>query len=54
MAEMSHNSRIDIRISNPEKEAWQKHADSQGLKLTELIKQSVRQKIADSQSNVRV
>ncbi len=51
MAEMSHNSRIDIRVSNPEKEQWMAFAEAQGMKLTELIKQAMRQRVADGASN---
>lgn len=48
---MTPNSRIDIRISNPEKEQWQAFAESRGMTLTEMIKQSVRQKVSDYQAN---
>lgn len=49
---MTPNSRIDIRISNPEKEQWQAFADARGMTLTEMIKQSVRSKVADHSANV--
>ncbi len=46
------NSRIDIRISNPEKDVWSSVADAHGLTLTQLIKQSVRSTVQSYQSNV--
>ncbi len=49
---MIHNARIDIRISNPEKEAWVAYASARGMDLTQMIKQAVRTAVADSQANV--
>jgi hypothetical protein len=42
---MVPNSRIDIRISNTEKDQWQQTADARGQTLTQLIKQAVRQSV---------
>ena len=39
------NSRIDIRISNPEKDVWHQVADEMGVTLTQLIKWSVRDRV---------
>ena len=51
MSTPSPNSRIDIRISNPEKAQWQEFAESRGMTLTQMIKQSVRSHVADHQAN---
>jgi hypothetical protein len=48
------NSRIDIRISNPEKDVWSTVADAHGLTLTQLIKQSVRLTVQTYTNNVSV
>jgi hypothetical protein len=45
---MEPNLRINIRISNPEKEQWQAAADARGMTMTQLIKQSVRSAVAES------
>jgi len=47
----SHNSRIDIRVGNPEKDAWMKVAEEKGMTLTQLIKQAVRIHVADFNAN---
>jgi len=49
----SPNSRVDLRISNPEKAAWQACADERGMTLTEMIKQSVRVAVTDHNANLR-
>lgn len=46
--QISANSRIDLRISNPEKEQWASFAKENGLTLTEMIKQSVRTTVTQS------
>ena len=47
----SANSRIDIRVGNPEKDAWMKVAEEKGVTLTQLIKQAVRIHVQDWNSN---
>ena len=45
------NSRIDIRVSNPEKDQWQQAADALGITMTQLIKMSVRLQVQQARTN---